>query len=189
MNSVFITGTSTVGKTHISKALSAELGIPRLSTDFMRIEMLKDPALEPWVNLHSGVDEAEFFRTTTPEDRWQEKVRQSEAFWPTVKNHIETALRENTPTIFEGVNLLPHLISQLDIEGLVLYSESEEQIFERLKLNPRWGTTDELMRKEAHAYFTGEGRYFVEEAEKYGIPTLSDGVLAKDELRRLIMKQ
>ena len=189
MNSIFITGTSTVGKTYLSKKLSAALGIPRVSTDFMRIEMLKDPLLEPWVNMSPKTDEEEYFRTTTCDDQWQRKVNKSEAFWPTIKKHIETALQTKTATIFEGVNLLPHLMDQLDIRGVVLFSTSEEEIFERLKLNPRWGTTEALMRKEAHAYFTCEGRRFVEEAEQFDIPTYSDMTVAEQELRRLILLQ
>lgn len=187
MNSVFITGTSTVGKTHLANKLAASLGIKRVGTDAMRIEMLKDPLLEPWVNFYFDKDKEQFLTTTTCAEKWQKLVNQSEAFWPTIKKNIEAALASGETAIFEGVNLLPHLMKEIEIKGVVLSATSEEDIFERLKLNPRWGKEEKLQRLEAHNYFTCEGPGFLVEAEQFGIQSFSDISAAEIELRRLIL--
>lgn len=186
MNSVFITGIPTAGKSYLADKIAKSLGITHVKMDAIRDEMVKDPTLEPWVNFFWHKNEAEYYPATPSEEQWQNIVNQSEAFWPTTKKKIEETLASGTPAIFEGVNLLPHLMRELTIKGVVILGNSEQETFERIKADPRWGNTDELQRLEAHAFFTIERPCYVAEAKKYGYPAFSDVSQAESELIRLI---
>ncbi len=186
MNSVFITGISTAGKSYLAKRVASSLGVDYINLDELRSEMEKDLALEPWVNFYWHKNEAEYYQTTIPEEQWQDLVKQSEAFWPTMKRKIEGVLASGKPTIFEAVNLLPHLVKELPIKGIVLLGNSEQEIFERLAAVPRWGNTEELQHLEANALFSIERPRYKAEAEKYGYSAYSEPTAAEDGLTRLI---
>lgn len=72
--------------------------------------------------------------------------------------------------MFEGLNLLPHLMHKdlPSLKGIVLLGPSFEKILERNKQSPRWGNTEELQHMEAEAFFYGERPRYLEEGEKYG---------------------
>ena len=187
MHSVFITGTPTAGKSTLAKKIAESLGMQVVKGDSLRDEMLKDPILEPWVNFYWSKNEAEYYASVTPEKQWQDLVLQSEAFWPTMKKRIVQVLESGTPTIFEGVNLLPHLVNEVSIPGIVLVNSSEEEVFERLKKASRWGETEELQRIEARIFFSSERPGYLREAEQYGIPAFSDPAEAEEKLRTMIV--
>lgn len=153
MKSVFITGIPTAGKSYLAKKVASALGISSLKMDDVRDEQLKDPRIEPWVNFFRNQNETEYYSTTPPDVHWQNMIDQSEAFWPMNRQVIEQILASHRPTIFEGVNLLPHLMRQLSLKGIVLLGSSEEETFNRLKKEPRWGFTEDLQRLEAHIHF------------------------------------
>lgn len=188
MNSVFITGIPTAGKSHLAKKVAETLGISWIKMDNVRDEMLKDPKIEPWVNFFWNIDETKYYPSTPADIQWQNIVNQSEAFWPRKKQRIEETLAQGTPTIFEGVNLLPHLMKQLPVRGVVLLGTSEKETFKRLKAEPRWGNTEELQRLEADAFFNIERPHYAEEAKKYGYPAFSEPSDAEAELIKLIQQ-
>lgn len=187
MNSVFITGISTAGKSTLAGKLAAEFGIRHVNNDHLRGEMVKDPALEPWANFYHNKNEAAYYATTSFDQCWQDLVLQSEAIWPTMKRKMKEIAAVNQAVIFEGVNLLPHLMNELPFKGIVMLGSSKQEIFERLKNEPRWGSTEELQRLEAVETFDQVRRYLVE-AEKYCYPTFGEPHAAEDELRKLIQQ-
>lgn len=187
MNSVFITGTPTAGKSCLAEKVAKMFGIAHIKMDDARREMWKDPFLEPWVNFLSSKNEADYYRTITADEQWQNLVQQSEAFWPTLKKIIDDTLVAGSPAIFEGINLLPHLMVQVNVPGIVVVNSSENEILERLKQDPRWGKTTDLQQLEAHAFFTCERPRYLAEAEKFRLPSFSDITLAETELQRIIL--
>lgn len=189
MNSVFITGIPTAGKSYLANKLCDSLGMRHVKIDDLWDTVEHDPVLGYWFNYFWHKDEAEYYRTSPPEKIWQDIVDQSEAFWVTAKKHIEQILVEGRPAIFEGVSLLPHLMQQIPIKGIVLIAASEHQIFDRLKTKPRWSDKEELQRVEAHAFFNIESVNYAEQAKKYNYPLFNDTVLAKAELLKLIQSQ
>ncbi len=186
MNSVFITGIPTAGKSFLANKLYTSLGLRHIKIDDLWDTVKDDPVLGHWYHNFWHKDEAEYYGTSSPDTIWQDVVDQSEAFWPTVKKHIEQILAEGKPAIFDGVGLLPHLMQQLPIKGVVLIAASEQQILDRLKAEPRWSDKEELQRMEAHAFFTVEAPNYTEQAAKYGYLAFNDSVAAEGELRKLI---
>ena len=114
-------------------------------------------------------------------------IKQSEALWPEIVIKIKDVIKSGKPAIFEGVNLLPHLIAKdLKFPGIILLGNSFEEIFERNKQEPRWGQTEELQKKEAEIFFYCEGPIYKRESEKYGLKTFSDIKEAERELLELM---
>jgi dephospho-CoA kinase len=186
MNSVFITGIPTSGKSYLAETIAASLGIECLKMDAVREEMVRDAKLEPWVNFFWNKNEKEYYQNTPPEIHWQNLVKQSEAFWPTKKQKIVHILTSGKPTIFESVNLLPHLLRELPIRGVVLLGQTEDEVLKRLQRQPRWGATEELQKLEADSFINVERPHYLAEAEKYGYPAFSNPKEAEAELIRLI---
>ena len=182
MNSVFITGTITTGKSHLASKLSASLKVQHISTDDLWESVKDHPELKTWYNYFWQKDEAEYYRTASPKQLWQDIVDQSEAIWPIVKRKIELISDEGKYAIFEGVSLLPHLMQQISMKGVVLLASSEQQILDRLHQKPRWSDTEELQRVEAHAFFIVENRYYESEARRFGYPAFRDQLAAEAEL-------
>ncbi len=173
MKSFFITGIPTSGKTYLATRISKEFNLPILSVDKFRKEMIQDSELKKWVYFYWNIDEKEYYTNTTCNKQWENLVNQSEAFWQFTKEKIADALRTE-PHIVEGVNLLPHLMSETDLQGLILLGESEKRIFRRIRANPRWGETVELQKLEAEAFFHCEGSWYRKEAEKYNYSVFTD---------------
>lgn len=187
MPCAFITGIPTAGKSYLAKRVAEKLGCTWISMDDVIVQYNNDPVLAPWVNFFWNKDEDEYYRATSEEEQWQNIVNQSEAFWPTIKTTIEAQLATGRSTIFEGVNLLPHLMHKLALPGVVLLGESEETTLRRLQEKPRWGETPSLQTIEAHAFFAVEGSHYKSEAEKYGYPAFHDVDAAQKTLEMLIL--
>ena len=186
MNSVFITGIPTSGKTYLAKRLSKTTGLQYVGADSFRREMKKDPKLEKWVNHYWNLDEEKYYTETPCAEQWINLVNQSEAFWPTILSKTKDYLKYG-PIIIEGVNLLPHLTARnFDFKGVVLLGESEAGVLEKLNKEPRWGRTLKLKRLEAEAFFNCEGKHYKEEAEKYGYSPFKDFEEAEKELLKMI---
>jgi hypothetical protein len=168
MTYAFITGIPTSGKSYLAKKIAKEHGIRHVDTDAFRIDMEKDPALAPWVNYFWHQNESEYFKKPCSE-RWADIVAQSKAFWPFCSGKITEIMRSNDSAIFEGVNLLPHIVGyDFKFPGVVLIGESFETTFERNKEDPRWGKTEELQKKEAENFFFCEREHYKKEGEQYG---------------------
>lgn len=71
--------------------------------------MKKVPETEYWVNYYWNKDPKGHLASTSCEEQWNDLVKQSDAFWPPTKAHIELIMNQNPSVIFESVNLLPHL--------------------------------------------------------------------------------
>jgi len=182
MNSVFMGGIPTSGKSYLAKKLSKVTGATHVCIDDLRIEMRKDPKLEPWVNFFWNKTEEKYWEEVSCEDHWINLKNQSEAFWLTVENKINDFLTKSKPAIFEGVNLLPSLMVKLPVRGVFLLGKSEGVVFERIKKKPRWGKTEELQKKEAEFFFRCERSRYEENAKKYYFKTFSRLEEAEKEL-------
>lgn len=184
MNSVFISGIPTAGKTYLAEKIATKTQMKVVSVDSLRSEMLNDPKLEKWANFFWNQDEEKYYNETSCNEQWQNLVNQSEAFWPTILSKIAEIKK---PFILEGVNVLPHLVKKdLQIDGVCLLVESEKIVFERLKVNSRWGNTDELKRTEAKAFYNCEGIKYKNEALEHGFQVFTNVNDAEEELLRMI---
>lgn len=182
MKYAFITGIPACGKSYLAEKVAKSLDIQHIDVDSWREEMSSDPELKKWVDFFFNLDEKKYWHSTTADEQWQNLVKQSEVFWPVISKKIKEIQTTGKATIFEGVNLLPHLISQLDIKGILLLGESYQTILDRNKKDPRWGNTEELQILEAKAFWEVEQPRYKAEAEKYNLPIFSDATLAEDFL-------
>ena len=168
---IFITGIPTAGKSFLAKKLAKEVGGVCVSVDDMREELSKDERCKKWVNFYLDQDENSYYTTTTYDEQWQNLVAQSEGLWPGILTGFAQYADEDRPVIFEGVHILPHLAHRdLQIPGVAIIGRSLEETLERNKRDPRWGTTEELQKLEAGAFFNGERPHYKDDAERYGYP-------------------
>ncbi len=168
---LFITGIPTAGKSFLAKKLAEEVNGICISIDDMREELSKDEKYKKWINYYLDQDEYTYYTTTTYDEQWKNLVTQSEELWEGVLTKLAQYTDKDRPVIFEGVNILPHLAyKDLQIPGIVIIGKSFEETLERNMQEPRWGTTEELQKLEADAFFNGERLHYKNEAEKYGYP-------------------
>lgn len=186
MKYFFITGTPASGKSTLAKRISTKLGWKHIDIDKWRGEMCNDPLIKPWVEFFMNKDELKYWQETSPEEDFQNLVKQSEAFWPFILKEINKIIKSGEPAIFEAVNILPHLAkSDLSFDGIVLINNSPEVIFERIKKDPRWGETEELQKIES-IRFVEEAMFYKIEAEKYGYKVFDDPLIAEQEFLKKI---
>ena len=115
--------------------------------------------------------------------------RNLEGLWPAFLQEIEKYKNEEKPVIFECVNILPHLAKKdLNFSGIVLIGRSYEEILERNKKSPRWGSTPELQELEAKLFFEVERPRYRAEAEKYEYDFFEDYNLAFKKAEILILQ-
>jgi hypothetical protein len=165
----FITGIPAAGKSYLAKKLAEHIGGEVFSVDNLREELGTDPQYQKWVNFFLDKDEKEYYTTTSEEEQWKNVVDQSEALWPAIREKILFYDSHGKPVIFESVNILPHLAKRdLPFPGAVLTGKSREDIFERIKEDPRWGETEELWNLEADSFFLVERPRYEAEARTYG---------------------
>jgi hypothetical protein len=186
---VFISGIPRAGKSYLANRVASRANIFHFSIDVLRDYLLRNPHIEPWVNFFWNKNETEYWANVTPQEHWDNLKKQSEAFWPILLEKIHEFQKIEIPAVFEGVNILPHLVHRdLDFSGIVLPGESEQAIFERCKKNPRWGMTEALQREEAKWYFVNEGTKLTEEADRYGYKVFYNIEDAEKELMTLLGK-
>jgi adenylate kinase len=187
MKCVFISGIPASGKSYLAAKLAKETGARHVRIDDLRDEMGTDPELKKWTDFYWNQDEKEYWRVTSCDQQWENLKKQSEAFWPIIQKRIKAIRESGESTIFEGVNILPHLAHKdLDFGGVVLLGESFDVILERNRRDPRWGKTDELQTKEAEAFWNCERPRYKSEAEKYGFKACIGSNEAERELVRLL---
>ncbi len=184
---IFIGGIPASGKSYLARKIAEKTGALHLDTDTLRKEMSEDPVLKYWVDFFWNQDEEKYLTKTSCEDHWQNLVKQSESFWPTILKRIKEVMASNKSAIFEGVNILPHLAKKdLNFPGIYLLGDSFEQILERNKKNPRWGNTEKFQELEAKLFFECDGEKYKEEAEKYEYRTFNTSEAAEKELLMLL---
>lgn len=189
MANVFIGGIPASGKSYLAKKLATQIGVYHLNVDTLRDEMSKDPELEKWVNFYWNQDEEKYLKETPIEEQKQNLIKQSEAFWPFILKKLEDLKETHKSIVIEAVNILPHLAARdLNFSGVYLLGSSFEEIFERNKANPRWGSTEDLQRLEAESFFNFEREFYKNEAEKYGFKTFTSSEEAEKELLSLLSK-
>jgi hypothetical protein len=187
MGYAFISGIPASGKSYVAKKVADKAGTVHVDLDKLRMEMLKDPKLEPWVSFFWNHDESEYWENTNPEKHWANLNKQSEAMWPFILKHIKGVQEKEKSAIFECVNILPHLAKRdLTFPGVYLLGESMEVILERLAIIPRWGDSALLQKKEAEYFYMHEGKKYKSAAGKYGYKSFSDNKEAEKELLRLL---
>lgn len=185
---VFIGGIPASGKSYLAKKVAKETGAFHLDLDTLRKEMAKNPKLEYWVNFFWNKEEEKYLSETSFEEHWQNLVKQSEAFWPTILDKVKEVMSIHKSAIFEGVNILPHLAKKdFNFLGIFLLGEYFEQIFTRNKQNPRWGKTEQLQRLEAELFFNCERLKYKDEAEKSGYKTFVKIEDAEKEILRTLI--
>lgn len=186
MSYTFIGGIPASGKSYLAKIVAEKTGAFHFDVDTLRKEMSKDPQLEYWVNFFWNQDEEEYLKNTPCEKHWENLVKQSEAFWPTILNKVNELEKSHKAVIIEGVNILPHLAKgDFKFPGIYLLGKSFEEIFERNKQNPRWGQTEQLQKLEAELFFNCERPKYKDEAEKYGYKTFDNSNDAEKEVLKL----
>ena len=172
---LYITGIPTAGKSYLAQKLAEEVGGIAVSLDDFREALVFDERYKKWVEFYLDQDEELYLKTTSPEQMWANLVAQSEAVWPAFMEQINSYADEESPVIFECVNILPHLAHKdLSFPGVCMIGASYEEILARNIEEPRWGDTKELQEQEAKMTFTIERPYYKSEAEKYGIPVFEN---------------
>ena len=184
MNSVFIGGTPNAGKSTLAKKIAEKYNMIYLDLDILREQIWQDPELRYWEDFFSEKDEALYWKETSFSVHWGNIHKQSEFFWPIFLRKIQEELLRG-PVIFEAVNILPHLAKATGFSGVFLIADSLEQIYERNKIRPRWGETEELWQIEADMFYK-EGVMYKQEAEALGYKVFTDPVEAERELEKLI---
>ncbi|MGB0886270.1 MAG: hypothetical protein ACPGR5_07575 [Chitinophagales bacterium] len=187
MKKIFITGIPTAGKTFLANKIAKKTGSIHIKIDDLRKEMIEQKSLKTYVNFFLNKNEKEYWENITPEKHWQNIIEQSEAFWPFILAKIKEYKNLEKAIIIEGVNLLPHLVKDLNISGIVLLGESEESTFSRLKANPRWGNSEELLSEEAKWFYNIEGEKYKKEAEKYNFKCFKKKELAENEITKMLI--
>ena len=188
MKYAFISGIPASGKSYLAAKVAKAVGALHVEIDDLREEMRSDMELKKWVDFFWDKDEVEYWKNTSCGQHWENLKNQSEAFWSAILKRIRKIQESESPAIFEGVNILPHLAAKdLQFPGIVLVGDSFEDIFERNKKEPRWGKTEELQRKEAKAFYNCERPRYTVEAEKYGYQVFSDIKEAEKKLLEIFV--
>ena len=188
MKYIFISGIPASGKSYLAAKVAKAVGALHVEIDDLREEMRSDMELKKWVDFFWDKDEVEYWKNTSCGQHWENLKNQSEAFWSAILKRIRKIQESESPAIFEGVNILPHLAAKdLQFPGIVLVGDSFEDIFERNKKEPRWGKTEELQRKEAEAFYNCERPRYIAEAEKYGYQAFSDIKEAEKKLLEIFV--
>ncbi len=183
----FITGIPTSGKSYLAEKLAKEIGGVHVRIDDWREEMAQDTRFKQAINFYLDQDEKTYYTTTTFDEQWVNLVRQSEELWQGIMENIQSFAGEFRPVVFEGVNLLPHLVKRdLDWSGLCLIGTTFEETLRRNIADPRWGETVELQKLEAEAFFYGERPRYQADAAKYGYPFFTSADEAYPEILKLL---
>lgn len=187
---IFIGGIPASGKSYLAKKVAEKTGAFHFDLDTLRKEMAKDPKLKYWVNFFFNQNEERYLKETSCEDHWENLVKQSEAFWPTIMKKVNEVKRNYPSAIFENVNILPHLAKRdFNFPGIFLLGRNKQSLLLRNKQNPRWGQDEELQRKETELFFKRDRPKYKEEAEKYGYKTFGNFSKAEQEVLELLSNE
>jgi 2-phosphoglycerate kinase len=183
MKYVFIGGIPTAGKSFLAKKIADKTGALYVEIDLLREVMVKNPKLKPWVNWYTDQNEKEYFKKTDNDMGWRHLKNQSEAYWETIKNKVLEVKKTGKNAIFEGYNLLPHLVSKyFDFPGIYLTSPKPEEMLRRIKMKKRWGESDKLHRMEVKFFMECFDNNFKKDAKRHGYKCFSDSIKAGEEI-------
>lgn len=185
---VFIGGIPTAGKSFLAKKIADETGAIHVEIDLLREEMAKDPKLKPWVNWYTDQDEEEYFQKTDNEAGWIHLKNQSEAYWKTIGKKVEEIKKTGKNAVFEGYNLLPHLVSKyFDFPGIYLTAPKAEEILRRIEMKKRWGEGDKLHKMEVNFFVECFDKNYKKDAETYGYKCFANPIEAENEILKLLV--
>lgn len=188
MKYVFIGGIPTAGKSFLAKKIADKTGAVHVEIDLLREEMVKDPKLKPWVNWYTDQDEEEYFKNTNNDLGWTHLKNQSEAYWQTIEAKVLEIKKNGKNAVFEGYNLLPHLVSKyFDFPGIYLRAPTPEEILRRIKMKKRWGDGDKLHKMEVKFFLECFDKNFKKDAKSYGYKCFSDPGKAETEILKLLI--
>lgn len=165
MKNVFISGIPTAGKSYLADKIAKITGVVHFDIDDLREEMRNDTKYKKWIDFFADQNEKKYWEEHSHEEHWENLKQQSEGIWPFLKEKINNAIESGQILIFEGVNLLPHLVKEIGIDGIYLLGESEETVLERNRKDPRWGKTEELIKKQSEHFFQCERPIYKKESE------------------------
>lgn len=188
---VFLGGSPSSGKSLLASEFIGNdawvkgLKVVHSDIDSFKVEFAKDPSLLPWVNVFLSSDEKKYWETSSFEHHTKNLIGQSEALWGGILKKINEIKSQHEHAIFEGENLLPHLVKSLDFGGFFLVLDDENELLRRLQSKYRWGLTDELKRLEAKYYIKYDVKFIQHEARKYNFKVVNktiDGYKILEEL-------
>lgn len=186
---LFVTGISAAGKSTLVKPLLGN-GLVRVGTDDVWRQVPPDSAaarLAARFRFESDQDEADYLDGSTADSLWADIREQSVALWPHVVEVAKQHVADGQSVVLEGINMLPSLIvPELGFSGLMLCAPDALTIAERLVARPRWSKLPELQRREADLLYRWVQPALAAEAERYGVPTTADPVLAAATLQQLL---
>lgn len=187
MKYVFIGGIPTAGKSFLAKKIADETGAVHVEIDLLREEMVKDPKLKPWVNWYTDQDEKEYFLKIDNDTGWTHLKNQSEAYWGTIEAKVKEIKKTGKNAIFEGYNLLPHLVSKyFDFPGIYLRAPKAKEILKRIEMKKRWGEGDKLHKMEVKFFRECFDKNFKNDAKKYGYKCFFSPIEAEKEIIKLL---
>ena len=199
---IFITGIPTAGKSYLAKKIVKETGGFCLETDNLREELAKNHRYRKWAKFFEETDKLDYF-DNDPEEQWRILDEQHEKLWPGVLEkireyengkiplkseiaaHLRKPMSKKRPIVFEGIGISPRFAQRdLDFPGVVLVGKSFEDVLENNRRKPRWGETEELIKKAAEAFWFTHRPHYITEAESCGYRVFEDA----DEAYREIVK-
>lgn len=188
MKYVFIGGIPTAGKSFLAKKIADETGAIHVEIDLLREKMAKDPKLKPWVNWYTDQDEEEYFKKIDNDLGWTHLKNQSEAYWATIEKKVSEIKKTGKKAVFEGYNLLPHLVSKnFDFTGIYLKAPKPEEILKRIEMKKRWGSGNKLHKMEVKFFIECFDHNFMKDAKRYGYKCFSNSIKAEKEIMNLLL--
>lgn len=148
---VLIGGAPTTGKSTMAEKIARHLNLPWISTDQIRDIARYFARREDVPNLFNpeGYDAEKFLTKFSAQEISDIEFKQGDAVWPAVRAFIEKDYTYERGFVIEGVNLLPHHIT--DLQGYVhteslfpvfLIDDNEERIRDVIFNRGLWGDAD-----------------------------------------------
>ncbi|MFH1142422.1 MAG: hypothetical protein ABIH67_02740 [Candidatus Uhrbacteria bacterium] len=186
-----IGGSPRSGKTTLSIKLSKKLGVPWISSDYIRSFILpyipkKDIAfrmpIEEMFFKKSKCNNDLYYQNYSLSEQIQADIIEGKTMWPGIKRFIENSIWSKNSFIIDGVHLLPEMVSQFkgtsfwkNIKIVYLVKTDEEKIlpgFWKSNDPSDWlltCTKKDKIFSEAAKMVAKFGRYLEKEAKKYGL--------------------
>ncbi len=185
----FIGGPPTSGKSYLAEEIAKECGIQHVYVDRLRDKVaISNPKLKLWRDFFNSKD-GEYWLSVTKKQYLNDCRNQTLALWKYIFNEITDLQKKYENIIFEGVDFLPDITRRdLDFDGIFIYCESIDESYQRNKLHPRIGKTEELQKREAILYAEYESSNIKDLAPKYGyqIFTSKNAFTAKASLLTML---